>query len=61
MVETEPDAGPGGILLRARCPICRKNAWTPQADGAVAGLNVRPFVCDTCGFVALMHDPRAEN
>lgn len=46
--------------MRARCPICRKNTWSAQADGAVAGLDVQPFVCNTCGFVALMHDLRQE-
>ena len=61
MAEIEPDAGPGGVLMRARCPICRKNTWTAQTSGAAAGLNVQPFVCDTCGFVALMHDPRPES
>ena len=60
MGEDEQEPGPGGILLRARCPICRKNTWTAQAGGAAAGLRVQPFVCDTCGFVALMRDSGSE-
>jgi len=67
VAEPEGDGGPGGKLMRARCPICRKNEWAaapnpvlmPQmgTDEGGSGLAVQPFVCQTCGFVALMSTP----
>ncbi len=42
-------------LYDGRCPNCRKDGWTPAPAAVVAGLTVLPFICDTCGFVALMH------
>lgn len=47
--------GPKDLPFDGRCPNCRKDGWTISARGVVAGLNVQPFICDTCGFVALMH------
>ncbi len=46
---------PQGAPMEGRCPNCRKDGWTPAPLAVVAGLDVRPFVCDTCGFVALLH------
>jgi len=67
VAEPEGPGGPGGKHMRARCPICRKNEWAatptqvvmPQAQSGDGGdgLAVQPFVCQTCGFVALMTVP----
>lgn len=43
--------------MEGRCPNCRKDTWTAAPPAVVAGLDVRPFVCDTCGYLALMHGP----
>ena len=45
--------------MEGRCPNCRKDEWTAAPQGNVAGLEVRPFICNVCGFVALLHDPEA--
>jgi predicted Zn-ribbon and HTH transcriptional regulator len=53
----------GGSDRQANCPLCGKNEWaetpTPLVlahEGAPAGfgLRVKPFICQGCGFVALM-------
>jgi predicted RNA-binding Zn-ribbon protein involved in translation (DUF1610 family) len=57
--DPEPADAPRDAPMVGRCPNCRKDEWTAAAPGTVAGLQVRPYICDICGFIALLHDPDA--
>jgi len=54
MNEEHPRNTPKDLPFDGRCPNCRKDEWTIAPRAVVAGLNVQPFICKTCGFVALM-------
>ena len=56
----DADIEPPSILMEGRCPNCRKDKWSAAPAGTVAGLRVRPFICETCGYIALLHDPGAD-
>jgi predicted Zn-ribbon and HTH transcriptional regulator len=56
-------SGNGGVLHKARCPICGNEEMTegptvclPEAANPVGGrqLNVDPVICRNCGFVSLL-------
>jgi predicted Zn-ribbon and HTH transcriptional regulator len=66
MAEIE-NGGPGDALAKGGCPICKGEDWTSsplvfmRRTGLLDtgfGLTVKPFVCNNCGYVALMlaHD-----
>ena len=61
------NAEPADALAKGGCPICEGKDWTPspvvfmRRTGLLdtdLGLTVEPFVCNNCGYVALMlaHD-----